>query len=276
MKQIINIEVGSLGQGTWNMGEDRRRRTEEIKTLQRGIDLGMTAIDTAEMYGSGLSEKLVGEALQGGYRDKVYLISKVLPSNASFKGTIEACERSLNRLKTDCIDLYLLHWRGRYPLSDTVAAMIRLQEEGKIKQWGVSNFDVSDMEELFETTEKGESCGANEVLYNLSRRGIEFDLIPWCYNKKVPIIAYSPIEQGRILGNRALRAIADKHGKTTAQIALAWVLSHPNILAIPKASTVEHVEENFESLSIRLDQDDFDLLNQAFPAPTKKCSLEMI
>lgn len=268
--------VCALGQGTWNMGEDPRRRAEEIKTLQRGLDLGLTAIDTAEMYGSGLSEKLVGEALLGGYREKTFLISKVLPSNASFRGTIDACEKSLRRLKTDCIDLYLLHWRSRYPLVDTVAAMTRLQEEGKIKQWGVSNFDVDDMEELFEAAEDGEYCAANEVLYNLSRRGIEYDLIPWCENHEIPIIAYSPIEQGRILNNHALQAIADKHHKTTAQIALAWVLSTPNILAIPKASTVKHVDENFESMSIELDEEDYTLLDRIFPAPTRKYPLEMI
>lgn len=268
------VEVLPLGQGTWYMGEDTRKRTKEVNALQRGIDLGMTAIDTAELYGGGLSEELVGEAIAS-RRDKVFLISKVLPSNASQQGTKRACERSLKRLRTDYIDLYLLHWRGRYPLEDTVKAMLELQQEGKIRQWGVSNFDVDDMEEIYNIS-GGDTCATNEVLYNLSRRGIEYDLLPWCEDHQMPVIAYSPIEQGRILNEKLIIEIADKHKATAAQIALAWVLSHPSVMAIPKAGSIEHVEDNFKSLSIWLDEEDFDRLNQIFPHPEEKVSLAMI
>lgn len=265
-------EVCALGQGTWYMGDNPRRRDEEIKTLQKGIDLGMTVIDTAEMYGNGRSERLVGEAIEG-RRDKVFLISKVLPSNADYEGTIAACERSLKRLRTDYIDLYLLHWRGRYPLQHTIEAMEELQDEGKIRRWGVSNFDTDDMEEIESLSE---GCAANEILYNLYRRGTEFDLIPWCRRHKMPVIAYSPIEQGRLLDDPTLRKIAIKHEATPAQIALAWVISHPGILAIPKAGTLSHVIENYGSLSIRLDEEDYRLLDEAYPAPDEKVPLEML
>lgn len=265
-------EVCALGQGTWYMGDNPRHRDEEIKTLQKGIDLGMTVIDTAEMYGNGRSERLVGEAIEG-RRDKVFLISKVLPSNADYEGTIAACERSLKRLRTDYIDLYLLHWRGRYPLQHTIEAMEELQSEGKIRRWGVSNFDTDDMEELESLSE---GCASDEILYNLYRRGTEFDLIPWCRRHKMPVIAYSPIEQGRLLDDPTLRKIAIKHEATPAQITLAWVISHPGILAIPKAGTPAHVTENYGSLSIRLDEEDYRLLDEAYPAPDEKIPLEML
>lgn len=276
MEQTIlfpgKTEVCALGQGTWNMGDDPDKKEDEIRALQTGIELGMQAIDTAEMYGDGRSERLVGEAIRG-RRDNVFLISKVLPSHADYEGTIAACERSLKRLHTDCIDLYLLHWRGRYPLRYTVEAMKELQQAGKIRQWGVSNFDVDDMEELAHISK---SCAANEVLYNLSRRGTEYDLLPWCKAHGVPVIAYSPIEQGRILDEPTLRQIAAKHGTTTAQIALAWVLSHPNILAIPKAGTAAHTRENHGALTVRLDDEDLRLLDRTWPAPDSKIPLEMI
>lgn len=268
------VEVCALGLGTWNMGEDPTKKAEEIKALQRGIELGMSAIDTAEMYGSGRSEALVGEAIAG-KREQVFLISKVLPSHASYHGTKQACEQSLKRLKTDRLDLYLLHWRGGYALHETVKAMIELQREGKISQWGVSNFDQDDMEELYDLG-GGDGCAANEVLYNLSRRGIEYDLMPWCEKQRLPLIAYSPIEQGRILKNKTLSDIAARYHATPAQIALAWVLRRPNVLAIPKAGKIAHVEENFQSLSFDLDADDFRLLDAAFPKPTGKVPLEMI
>lgn len=276
-KKIVfpnNEEVSSLGQGTWYMGDKPAKRTEEIKALRRGIELGLTVIDTAEMYGDGRSESLVGEAIEN-LREEVFLISKVLPSNASYQGTKKACEKSLKRLETDYIDLYLLHWRGSYPLEETVRAMTELQKEGKIGQWGVSNFDVDDMEELYEV-ENGNTCAANEVLYNLSRRGTEFDLIPWCNRNNIPVIAYSPIEQGRILNDETLREIAEKHDVTTAQIALAWVLNNPSVLAIPKAGSIEHVEENAKSLSIKLDKEDLAMLDRAFPTPDIKIPLEML
>lgn len=265
-------EVCPLGQGTWYMGDDPGRKEEEINTLREGIDLGMTVIDTAEMYGNGRSERLVGEAIKG-RRKQVFLVSKVLPSNADYEGTIAACERSLKRLGTDYLDLYLLHWRGRYPLQLTVEAMEELQQTGKIRQWGVSNFDTDDMEELEYISE---GCAANEVLYNLSRRGTEYDLQPWCRKHGIPVIAYSPIEQGRILDNPTLKQIALKHGKTTAQIALAWVLAHPDILAIPKAGSLKHVRENHGALEVNLDQEDFRLLDSAWPAPEEKMPLEML
>lgn len=276
-KKIVfpnNEEVCSLGQGTWYMGDKPAKRTEEIKALRRGIELGLTVIDTAEMYGDGRSESLVGEAIES-LREEVFLISKVLPSNASYQGTKKACEKSLKRLETDYIDLYLLHWRGSYPLEETVRAMTELQKEGKIGQWGVSNFDVDDMEELY-GVENGNTCAANEVLYNLSRRGTEFDLIPWCNRNNIPVIAYSPIEQGRILNDETLREIAEKHDATTAQIALAWVLNNPSVLAIPKAGSIEHVEENAKSLSIKLDKEDLAMLDRAFPTPDIKIPLEML
>lgn len=267
-------EVCALGLGTWNMGDDLAKKAEEIKALQQGIELGMSALDTAEMYGDGRSETLVGEAIAD-RREQVFLISKVLPSHASYQGTKQACEQSLKRLKTDHLDLYLLHWRGRFPLHETVKAMIELQREGKINQWGVSNFDVDDMEELYDLA-GGSGCAANEVLYNLSRRGIEYDLLPWCQKEKLPVIAYSPIEQGRILKNKTISDIANKYHATPAQIALAWVLHTPDVLAIPKAGSIGHVEENFHSLSIHLDTDDFHLLDAAFPKPSRKIALEMI
>lgn len=267
-------DVCALGLGTWNMGEDPTKKTEEIKALQQGIELGMTAIDTAEMYGDGRSETLVGEAIAG-RREQVFLISKVLPSHANYLGTKQACELSLKRLKTDRLDVYLLHWRGRFALYETVKAMLELQQEGKINHWGVSNFDVEDMKELYDLA-GGNGCAANEVLYNLSRRGIEYDLIPWCQKEKLPLIAYSPIEQGRLLKHPTISEIARKYEATPAQIALAWVLHTPDLLAIPKAGTVAHLEENFHSLSIHLDADDFRLLDTAFPKPTRKVPLEMI
>lgn len=269
-----NDEVCALGQGTWYMGDNPLMKAEEIKALQRGIELGMSVIDTAEMYGDGRSERLVAEAIEG-RRDNVFLVSKVLPSNASYRGTKEACVKSLRRLKTDYLDLYLLHWRGRYPLEDTITAMLELQQQGKIRQWGVSNFDVDDMEELYGIT-KGNTCATNEVLYNLSRRGIEYDLIPWCEENRIPLIAYSPIERGELMRNKTIKDIAQRNGLTAAQIALAWVLQHPSILAIPKARSISHIEENFKSLSIKLDTNGLNLLDKAFPQPIRKVALEMI
>lgn len=269
-----NQQVLALGQGTWNMGDSGSTRIEELKTLRTGIDLGLNVIDTAEMYGDGRSELLVGEAIEG-RRDKVFIISKVLPSNASRHGTKEACEKSLRRLKTDYLDLYLLHWQGRHPFEETVEAMLALREEGKIKQWGVSNMDVEEMEKFY-AIPGGMTCAADEVLYNLTRRGIEYDLIPWCEKNNVPIIAYSPVEQGRLLEHELLIKIAEKHHATSTQIALAWVIRNPGVVAIPKASTVKHVQENFKSLFIRLTDEDLEQLDKIFPAPDRKMPLEML
>ncbi len=266
--------VPILGQGTWYMGEDRRSRREEAAALRLGIDLGMTLIDTAEMYASGGAEEVVAEAIEG-RRDEVFLVSKVLPGNASRRRTIEACERSLRRLRTDRIDLYLLHWRGRYPLSETLEAFAELQKAGKIRYWGVSNFDTDDMEELV-GIRGGAKVATNQVLYNLSRRGIEFDLLPWHRERRIPIMAYSPIEQGRILRNPTLQRVAARHGATAAQVALAWILRQGDIMVIPKASRPEHVRENRAALDLTLTAEDLAELDRAFPPPTRKVPLEVL
>ena len=267
-------KVSTLGQGTWYMGDSTAKRAEETTAIQAGIDLGMTLIDTAEMYGNGRSEELVGEALLG-RRDKVFLVSKVLPSNASRAGTKKACERSLKRLRTDVLDLYLLHWQGSYPFEETIAGMLDLQQEGKIRQWGVSNMDVDEMEEIF-SVRKGSTCAVNQILYNLSRRGVEYDLLPWCKARSVPVMAYSPIEQGRILKDRVLASVAKRHGVTPAQIALAWTLRAPGIIAIPKAGNISHVRENAASLSISLTPEDIAEFDAAFRPPSRKMHLEML
>lgn len=271
---IGNQTICQLGQGTWNMGDDPATRKEEITTLRTGIDLGMQLIDTAEMYGSGRSEVLVGEAIQG-IRKDVFLVSKVLPSNASYDDTIKAFEQSLKRLQTDYLDLYLLHWEGRFPLQETVDAFEALKKSGKIKNWGVSNFDTDLMKSLTECS-YGKNCATNQVLYNLSRRGPEFDLLPWCSNHNMPVMAYSPIEQNRLLSNEILLDIASKHNATASQIALGWILQNKNVLPIPKASSVDHVNDNFKSLSVELTEEDNQQLDKVFPKPKHKVSLEMI
>src|SRR5947199_5196325 len=231
--------VPAFGQGTWHMGEDRRRAAEEAASLRLGIELGFRLIDTAEMYGSGRAEEIVAEAMQG-RRDELFIVSKVLPYNASRRGTIEACERSLKRLKTDRIDLYLLHWRGSEPLAETLAGFERLQRDGKIRHHGVSNFDNDDMQEWVGLA-GGESVAANQILYNLTRRGPEWELIPWCRERKIAIMAYTPIEQGRMLRHKALAEVAARHGATPAQVALAWLLRQDGMIVIPQASKQEHV-----------------------------------
>jgi diketogulonate reductase-like aldo/keto reductase len=256
------------------MAEDASRRKDEIAALQLGIDLGLTLIDTAEMYANGGSEQLVGEAIEG-RRDEVFLVTKVLPIHASLRGTIIACERSLKRLKTDRIDLYLLHWREETPIEETVAAFESLRQVGKIRSWGVSNFDLSDMEELV-GLEDGQQVQTDQVLYNLSRRGIEYNLLPWCRQHGIPIMAYSPLEQGRVLNDACMRRIAARHDATPAQIALAWVLRQPKVLAIPKAGTAQHVRESHGALEVRLGQEDLDELDAAFPPPSAPRPLEMI
>jgi diketogulonate reductase-like aldo/keto reductase len=265
-------KIPTFGLGTWRMGEDARRRKDELAALRHGLDKGITLIDTAEMYGD--AESIVGEAIAG-RRDDLFIVSKVLPSNASGKGTVAACERSLKKLKTDRIDLYLLHWRGDVPLEETIEAFMALVQAGKIGDWGVSNFDISDMGELWKTPD-GNCVAANQVLYNLSRRGIEFDLMPWCRKHKVPVMAYSPIEQGRLLGNSALRDIAQRRDATPAQVALAWLMRHDDVIVIPKATTTAHVDENLASLDVILTHEDFAALDRAFPPPKKALPLEML
>jgi diketogulonate reductase-like aldo/keto reductase len=267
-------EVAMLGQGTWKMGEDRGRRAHEIAALRLGVELGMILIDTAEMYGEGKTEELVGEAVAG-LRDQVFLVSKVYPHNASREGVAQACERSLRRLGIEQLDLYLLHWRGSIPLRETVEGFEALRRAGKIRRWGVSNFDTDDMEELMGVP-GGSGCATNQVLYNLSRRGPEYDLMPRMEEHGIPAMAYSPIEQGRLRSVRALDEIARKHRATPYQIALAWVMRRPDVIAIPKAGRPEHVRENREALDIALDADDLAAIDGAFPPPKRKKPLEMI
>jgi len=266
--------VPALGVGTWMMGERPRAAAAEIAALRLALDLGMTLIDTAEMYGNGGAERLIGEAIAG-RRDEVFLVSKVLPENATRQGTITACEESLERLATDRIDLYLLHWRGRVPLAQTLAAFAALQQAGKIRYWGVSNFDAADMAELAALPQGG-GCATNQVLYNLSRRGIEWDLLPWCRTRGVPIMAYSPIEQGRLLAEPALTALARQRGVTGAQLALAWLLNQKDVIVIPKAASVEHMRENRAALDLRLTPEEVAELDRAFPPPSEATPLEVL
>ncbi|ANL47513.1 aldo/keto reductase protein [Rhizobium phaseoli] len=267
-------EVPALGQGTWTMGEDAGHARIEIESLKAGIDLGMTLIDTAEMYGDGGAEKIVGQAIRG-RRDEVFLVSKVYPWNASLKGTVEACEHSLKRLGTDRIDLYLLHWRGNYPLAETVAAFEMLKASGKIAAWGVSNFDTDDIEELLRVPH-GANVAANQVLYNLSRRGIEYDLLPWCQNRGIPVMAYSPIEQGHILHHPELIRIAKAYQATPAQLALAFLLERDGVIVIPKTSNADRVAENRDCVSLDITDEDWQALDAAFPPPARKKPLEML
>jgi diketogulonate reductase-like aldo/keto reductase len=260
--------VPALGQGTWTMGDSPRRRKDEVDALRLGIDLGMTLIDTAEMYASGGAEEIVGEAIAG-RRNEVFVVSKVMPGNASRRDTVAACEKSLKRLKTDSIDLYLLHWPGAVPIAETVDAFTALKSAGKIRYWGVSNFDVDEMEELVSLPD-GRAAAANQVMYNLNRRGIEYDLVSWCAQRAIPIMAYSPLDQGRVLRSRELDAIAARHQATAAQVALAWLLKQDQVMVIPKAGTEAHVRENHGALSIKLDAKVLAALDRAFPPPAKK------
>jgi diketogulonate reductase-like aldo/keto reductase len=268
-------KVPALGLGTWYMAEDPSRRADELAALRRGLDLGLRLVDTAEMYADGAAEALVGEAIAG-RRDEVFLVSKVLPSNASHAKTIAACERGLRRLRTDRIDLYLLHWRGFRRIEETIGAFRELEEAGKIRSWGVSNFDVADLVDVVGIAPDGPRVQTDQVLYNLSRRGIELDLLPWCRARRLPVMAYSPIEQGRLLGHPALREVARRHGATPAQVALAWVLRHDGVIAIPKAASAAHVDENRAALELRLREEDLAALDRAFPPPSEKRPLEML
>lgn len=263
-----------LGQGTWGMGESRSRRADEAAALRHGLDLGLTLIDTAEMYGDGGAEEVVGEVIAG-RRDEVFLVSKVYPHNASSRGTIAACERSLQRLATDRIDLYLLHWRGGHPLAETVAAFERLQGQGKIRHWGVSNLDADEMEELAAVAGGGR-CATDQVLYNPLRRGIEWDLLPWCRERGMPVMAYSPIEQGRLPTGGALGEIARRRDHTPFQVALAWMLAQDGVVAIPKASRIAHVDANARALQLGLTAAELAAIDRQFPPPTRKQALAML
>jgi diketogulonate reductase-like aldo/keto reductase len=263
-----------LGMGTWRMGEAASQRSTEIAALQHGLDLGITLIDTAEMYGEGGAETVIAEAIQG-RRSSAFVVSKVYPYNASRQGAIAACERSLKRLKTDYLDLYLLHWRGSFPLAETLEAFQTLKQAGKIRDYGVSNFDVADMKKVV-ALPGGTAIATNQVLYNLMRRGIEWELLPWCRQNHIPIMAYSPVEQGRLLTHRTLQQIAQQRGVTPAQVAIAWLLHQENVIVIPKSSSIAHVEENYAALDLHLSPEELATLGTTFPPPRKKVALEML
>ena len=265
--------VAALGQGTWRMGEEPKHRREELAALRVGLDLGLCLIDTAEMYGEGGAEELVGEAVAG-RRDEVFIVSKAYPQNASRTRLPQACERSLRRLGTDWIDLYLLHWRGSVPLAETVEAMQALQAAGKIRRWGVSNLALDDMAEL--QAAGGAGCATDQILYNLGRRGPELDLLPWLDRHGIPPMAYSPVEQGRLARHPALTAVAARHGVGAIVVALAWVLRRPGLIAIPKAARPDHVAANRKALELVLTEEDLAALEQAFPAPSRPVPLEML
>lgn len=282
-KRFVALPDGTslpvIGQGTWYMGEDPQKKQEEINALQLGLDLGMKLIDTAEMYGHGNSERVVGEAIKGN-RDDVFLVSKVYPQSAGLSQIGAACENSLKRLGTDHLDLYLLHWRGSVPLEETIEGMERLKKEGKILRWGVSNFDTDDMEELWNTN-GGRNCTTNQVLYHLGSRGIDFDLLPWHKEHEIPIMAYSPLAQGgslrkHLLTDDTVNMIAKKYNVAPLQIALAWTVRSNHVIAIPKAVQVQHVYQNAEAASIELTQEDLDRIDEAFPEPVEKMPLDII
>jgi diketogulonate reductase-like aldo/keto reductase len=266
--------VPALGQGTWHMGETRRRMEEEAAAVKLGIELGMTLIDTAEMYGNGGAEEMVASAAEG-LRDKLFIVSKVYPHNASRAGVVTACERSLKRLQTDRIDLYLLHWRGSIPLAETLAGFEQLVHDGKIRHYGVSNFDRGDMAEWV-ALQGGQTVAANQVLYNLSRRGPEWDLVPWCRERKIAIMAYTPLGQGSLLRDRTLGEVARRRNATPAQIALAWLLRQQGMIVIPKAARLGHVRDNRGALDVALTEEDLLALDRAFPPPRGKSSLGML
>lgn len=273
------LALPAIGQGTWYMGENAGQRQKEIAALRAGIDAGLTLIDTAEMYADGGAEEVVGEVLQG-RREQVFLVSKVYPWNAGGQKTVAACDASLRRLKTDYLDLYLLHWRGNYSLAETVEAMETLIRQGKIRRWGVSNLDYDDMQELYGVT-GGKACATNQVLYHLGSRGIEFDLLPWCQQQQIPVMAYCPLAQaGRLrddlFNSRAVKDVAHAHQATPAQVLLAWAIRQPGVMAIPKASSVDHVKENAAALALQLSDEAIALLDQAFPAPGRKAPLDVV
>lgn len=281
-KQVVladGVVLPAIGQGTWYMGENPGHRRAEVSALRAGVDLGLTLIDTAEMYADGGAEEVVGEALDG-LRERVFLVSKVYPWNAGGQKAIAACEASLRRLKTDYLDLYLLHWSGNFSFAETVGAMETLIAQGKIRRWGVSNLDVDDMQALWQVP-GGKQCATNQVLYHLASRGIEYDLLPWCQQRQLPVMAYSPLAQaGRLrsglLNHPVVNEIAHAHSASAAQILLAWVISHQGVMAIPKAASVEHVQQNAAALSMTLSAQELAALDNAYPAPKGKTALDMV
>ncbi len=266
--------VSALGQGTWYMGQNQADRAEEIATLGLGLDLGVTLIDTAEMYGEGKAEELIGEATAG-RRDEAFLVSKVYPHNATRKGTVAACERSLKRLRTDRIDLYLLHWRGSVPFAETMEALGTLRKAGKVRHYGVSNLDLEDMQELW-SVPGGNAVATNQLLYNLTRRGIEWDLLPWLRARRIPVMAYSPIEQARLVRNPKLAGFARRHGMTAAQAALAWLLANDDIIAIPKTGKRERLKENVGALDHPLTKEQLAEIDELFAPPQGPVPLQLL
>jgi diketogulonate reductase-like aldo/keto reductase len=266
--------VPALGQGTWNMGDHPAARAEELAALRLGLDHGLTLIDTAEMYGDGRSETLVGEAIAG-RRDEAFLVSKVLPGNATRRGTIAACERSLARLGTDRIDLYLLHWRGSVPFSETLEALVKLRADGKIRHYGVSNLELGDLQ-AFSRLKGGDGVATNQLLYNLSRRGIEWDLLPWLRARRIPVMAYSPLEQARLVKHKGLVAFAKSHAMTAAQAALAWLLAQDDVIVIPKCGNAARLRDNIGALGIELSPGQRAELDAIFPPPMEAQALEML
>jgi len=272
-------ERPALGLGTWRLGEDPVRRAQEVKALRLALDIGYRVIDTAEMYGEGGAEEAVGEALRGALqaglaRESLFVVSKVYPHNASVDGVLAACERSRRRLQLDRIDLYLLHWRGSVPLAQTVQGFETLQRRGWIRHWGVSNFDLDDLREL-DAVPGGAACAANQVYFSLSERGVEFELLPWQRLRQMPLMAYSPIDQGALSDHPSLRAVAERHGATPAQVALAWVLQQPGVMAVPKAVHAIHLRHNWAARQLRLDAADIAQLDRLFPPPRRKQPLAM-
>lgn len=283
-EEYLKLNDGSrmprLGMGTWYLGENKAARKQEIEALRAGIHAGCSLIDTAEMYGSGKSEQLIGEAIKGIDRSSLFIVSKVYPHNAGRAHIFDALDRSLRNLRTDYLDLYLLHWRGQVPLRETVECMEQLVKEGKIRRWGVSNFDTDDMEELF-SVKNGDHCAVNQVLYHLGSRGVEYDLMPWLEEHHVPLMAYCPLAQGgdlrrELLNNKAVQMVAEQRHITAMQVLLAFVLHHENVIAIPRSGKAEHVLENCQAVEIKLTEEEYRLLDQAFPAPDHKVWLDIV
>ena len=267
-------QVPTLGLGTWRIGEHARARKDEVDAVRHALDLGYRLIDTAEMYGEGGAEEVVGDALAG-RRDEVFVVSKVYPHNASRRGTLAACERSLQRLRTDRIDLYLLHWRGAVPLAETIEAFEQLQRDGRIRHWGVSNFDAVAMRELW-SSRGGKHCAANQVYYSASRRGVEFDLLPWQREHGVACMAYCPLDEGALAKDKALAAIGRQYGATAAQVALAWVLAQPGVIAIPKAVQPRHLRQNLAAADLALTANDLAAIDRHFPPPRRSTPLAIV
>ena len=278
MGKVVTLPSGtnipSMGLGTWHMGERIGDPKTERNALLHGLDLGANLIDTAEMYARGGAERVVGDAVKG-RRDDVFIVSKVLPHNASFNGTIRACENSLQRMEIENIDIYLLHWPGSHPLEGTIAAFEKLRRDGKIRHWGVSNFDINDMQELYKLP-AGKNCQINQVLYNLSRRGIEWDLLPWCQSMRLPIMAYSPLEQGRLLKDQRLEDISKEAGMSVAELSIAWTMRSQDVVSIPKASSLKHVEQNINAWNVSLPNSVLSALDKAFEPPMSKKGLDVL